>query len=643
MLVGGSIWAAQAMEGNATETRYVLAAAKTGTLVTSVSGTGQVEGEAEIDVNPEVSGTILEIAAWNGQRVAEGDVLAVLDSADAAKSVRDARLSLASAQLSLQKLEQSADALSMLQAQNALAQAERTLADLEDGPDAKERQDAENAVAQAQRNLEQAQRNLEETSLGADQDLSSASEEGYNSVTQAFTELSSVMADLSDIMGTESDEREYVGYYDLLAGSLYTDSLVENYDAAEDSYDAAWNAYRVSDHDSDTDAKVETIDLTLVACKDISNALNDAQTLLNKIQEEGYANSAIRDHIDDLIALVPADIATMNGYISSLQSAADTIKQTDVSAPYSVADAEDAVENAMLALTVAEDDLADLLDGAEADDVADARENVEEKRQQLADLEAGTDALELKSQRLSVQERQNSLNDALEEYAKYVVRAPISGTVASVGVYRGQSASSGTSIATIVADQLVASIALNEVDVASVDVGDKVTATFDAIEDLALTGSVAEIDSIGTVSSGVVSYGVLVRFDMQDERVRSGMSVSAVVATDVLQNAVIVPSSAVKAAGGTSYVEVLDGVDASAVSAQGVTSDTAPRRVAVEVGMSNDTETEIISGLTDGEYVVTRTIAGSEASTTKATSSSSSAASLLGGTGTGGPPGEMPH
>ena len=630
------------MGGDAVQTRYVVVAAKTGTLVTSVSGTGQMEGEAEIDVNPEVAGTILEIDVANGQHVAEGDVLAVLDSADAAKSVRDARLSLASAELSLQKLEQSADALSILQAQNALAQAERALADLEDGPDAKEKQDAENTVAQAQRNLDQAQRSLDETSLGADQDLSSASEEGYNAVAQAFTELSSVMADLSDLMGTEFDEQEYVGYYDLLAGSFYADGLVEDYEAAENSYDAAWNAYRVSDHDSNTDAKIEIIDLTLTACKDVSNALNDAETLLNKIQEEGYATSAIRDHIDNLIALVPVDIVTINSHMSSLQSAADTIEQTDISAPYGVADAEDAVENATLALAVAQDDLVDLLDGADPDDVADARESVAEKQQELADLKAGTDALELESEQLSVQERQNSLSDALEEYAKYVVRTPISGIVASVDAYRGQSASSGTAVATIVADQLVASITLNEVDVASVDVGDKVTATFDAIEDLTLTGSVAEIDSIGTVSSGVVSYGVLVRFDVQDGRVLSGMSVSAVIATDVAQDALIVPSSAVKSVGDVSYVEVLDGVDSATVSPLGVASDSGPRHVLVEMGISNDTETQILSGLDGGEYVVTRTVSSATESASKTASSPSSAASLLGG-GAGGPPGGMPR
>ena len=44
---------------------------------------------------------------------------------------------------------------------------------------------------------------------------------------------------------------------------------------------------------------------------------------------------------------------------------------------------------------------------------------------------------------------------------------------------------------------------------------------------------VAEIDTIGTVSQGVVTYNVKIGLDTQDERVKSGMSVSAVIVLNV--------------------------------------------------------------------------------------------------------------
>ena len=92
---------------------------------------------------------------------------------------------------------------------------------------------------------------------------------------------------------------------------------------------------------------------------------------------------------------------------------------------------------------------------------------------------------------------------------------------------------------------------------AKVKVGQKVTLTFDAIEDLSITGEVAEIDTLGTVSQGVVNYAVKIVFDTQDERVKSGMSVSAAIITDVKQDVLLVPNAAVKS-NDEQYVEVLE-------------------------------------------------------------------------------------
>ena len=65
-------------------------------------------------------------------------------------------------------------------------------------------------------------------------------------------------------------------------------------------------------------------------------------------------------------------------------------------------------------------------------------------------------------------------------------------------------------------------------------------------------------------------------------------------------------------------------------SSQGVTSDIPPRQQVVQIGISNDTETEIISGLKEGDQIIIRTVTASAAkpATTQAPS--------LFGTGGGG-------
>src|SRR3989339_678686 len=614
LLLGGGILIVRAFSTDTAQARYVLEVAEKGTLTTNVSGTGQVQGEAEIEVKPEVSGKVVQLVAKNGQQLEEGDIIAVLDAKDAQKSVRDARISLESAQIAYEKLMADPDTLSLLQAENALAQAERSLSDLENSPTDDELDDAQDEIDNAQRSLEQAERNLTKIQTSAEQDLESASENGYNAVAEAFADITSLMTDLSDFIGTEQSEEEYIGYYNLMASSSYSDDVLSDYETAQSSYDNTWFVFQNSSRDSGTDDKTEVITLTLQVAEDISDTLNSAQILLNRIEDNGYESSAIADHINEMMTAIPADVVATNGIISSLQSSANTIEETDLSAPNSIADAEDTVEEAEISLVTAQENYEDVADGADEDEIAEAKETVAEREQQLADLSVDTDSLDVRSQELSLESAQNKYNDALEDLAEYTVRAPISGTLASVSLHVGETESSGSALAIVVADQFTAQMTLNEVDVAKVSIDDRVTLTFDAIEDLTTTGRIVQIDTIGTVSQGVVSYNVLIALDTEDERVLSGMSTNISIITNIRQNVVVISNSAVKSSGDSFYVEVFDGVMETA-EMQGVTSNTPPRQVTVEVGLSSDTQTEIVSGLNAGEYVITRTVTNTTTST----------------------------
>ena len=264
-----------------------------------------------------------------------------------------------------------------------------------------------------------------------------------------------------------------------------------------------------------------------------------------------------------------------------------------------------------------------------ANDVAD----VPEKAASLKKLQDGADPLDVQSSQLDVTERQNALQDAKDTLDDNYIRAPFSGTLSKVDVNQGDSASSGSAIATIIANEQVADITLNEVDASKVKIGDNVTLTFDAIDGLTIAGKVAELDTVGTVTQGVVNYTATISFDSSDARIKSGMSVSASIITDIHADVLTVPTSAVKTSAAGSYVLVFDtppvGADSTAATTKGVPSDVPPTQVPVETGLSDDTNIEITSGLTEGEQIVTRTIVPSSTTTT------TSAPSLLGG-GTGG-------
>lgn len=218
--------------------------------------------------------------------------------------------------------------------------------------------------------------------------------------------------------------------------------------------------------------------------------------------------------------------------------------------------------------------------------------------------------LDIESQKLTVAQREN-------DYSDYFIRAPFGGTIGKLSVMMSDTISAGSSIGTFVTNQKLAEITLNEVDISKVKVGQKATLTFDAIEDFSLTGTVAEVDTVGTVSSGVVSYGVKISFDTQDSRVLPGMSVSASVATDVKQDVLVVPNSAIKTTNGVSTVSLapIETALTDDGAAVGVTIVGATSTQVVTVGTADDTNTEILTGLKEGDKVIIKTIVASATKT----------------------------
>lgn len=231
--------------------------------------------------------------------------------------------------------------------------------------------------------------------------------------------------------------------------------------------------------------------------------------------------------------------------------------------------------------------------------------------------------------KLNVETSTASYRNQLKIAGERRVLAPISGTVNAINIKNGDdlsrlSSGNNASAAPIVIGDLStlqAQVQVNEVDIASLSLGQKATLTFDALNGLSLIGQVEKLDALGTLSQGVVTYNVTIGFDSLDSHLRPGMSVTAAIVTAVRQDVVTVPSNAVKTQNGTTYVETLVGQ--------------TPRRHTVEVGISNGTDTEIISGINADDTVITQTILSS--ASTPASSSQNSGLRLpgLGGGGAG--------
>lgn len=227
------------------------------------------------------------------------------------------------------------------------------------------------------------------------------------------------------------------------------------------------------------------------------------------------------------------------------------------------------------------------------------------------DKEAAQSKVE--SAKSSLQSSLVSLNYQKKQATKRNVTSPIDGTVNAVNIKNGDdlsklSSGSSRQVPIIIGDlgTLKAQVQVNEVDIPNASIGQKAMLTFSAIDGLSVSGKVEKMDSLGTLSSGVVTYNVTIGFDTLDHRIKPGMSASASIITGVKQDVILIPNSAVKTQGDVSYIEIL--------------VNQTPQQKPVEIGMSNNTDTEIIRGVAVGDTIVTQTII----SGTSATSSTSS-------------------
>jgi len=512
LIVIGSYFTYHNLTKGKNAVRYVTAAVEKGTVVVSVSGSGQVSASNQVDIKSKASGNVVNLEVTDGQDVKAGKLIAQLDQTDAQKTVRDAEISLQTAKISLE------------QAKNS-------------------------------------ENDLENT-------LKKTYEDGFNTVGKTLSDSADIMNNLHDILF--SDTIAGSNQWNLDVFLSYAEPSANNqsnsiesgnniyynsYHKAKDSYEKNFADYKPVSRSSDQATIKSLIDETYETTSFISETIKNTHNLVQLYKDKKLQSSSTIN-------------SNINTYLTNLDSYRDKIN-TDL---INLLTTKNTIEN-----------------------------------------NAGIDPLNIQSKEYAVEQSENKLSDAKEALLDYSIYAPFDGIISAVSIKEGDSASAGTAIATLITNQQIAEISLNEVDAAKVKIGQKATLTFDALPGLSITGKVSEIDIIGTVSQGVVSYNVKIVLDTQDENVKPGMSVTADIITDIKQDVLVVSNNAIKSQGNSKYVELVENSDNKkqqllSNNNSGITLPVLPKQQSVETGLSDDSYTEIVSGLKEGDIVVTSTI-----------------------------------
>src|SRR3989344_2987496 len=230
-------WGYNKLTSTAGYARYITAKVQKGSIVASVSGSGQVSALSQVDIKAKVSGDVFYLPKQNGDMVSQGTLIAQLDTKDMQKSVRDAEINLESSKISLDKLK------------------------------------------------------IEKSKENMNADLAKSYDDGFNIVSSVFLDLPGIMTGLKDIFfkSNSGTGQWNVDWYqgqvinsDLEKVVIFKQNFIDSYNTALKAYNATIEMLIL-----------QTYDTTKLISDTIKNANNYVDFVNSSIQKNNADTPAI--------------------------------------------------------------------------------------------------------------------------------------------------------------------------------------------------------------------------------------------------------------------------------------------------------------------------------------------------------------
>jgi len=217
-----------------------------------------------------------------------------------------------------------------------------------------------------------------------------------------------------------------------------------------------------------------------------------------------------------------------------------------------------------------------------------------ERSKKLAAM--GAEALQqLDTDRTNYLTAQATYDNNVSQLGYYVITSPVNGMVVGTPTPAGETIVQGISAAQsllTIADMSKMQIKalIDETDIGKVKMGQQVSFTVDAHADKTFTGKVTSISRSATTSSNVVYYPVYIQVDAPEDLLFPTMTARVILTVGERKNVLVVPLAAIKEENGQKSVEVM--VNGKVQS------------IAVNIGLKDDENVEILSGLSEADQIV---------------------------------------
>ncbi len=611
------------IKGKKPKEQYSTADVVSGSLIQTVNETGTVKPIQELSLGFMSSGKISSIDVKVGDEVVAGASLISLDKEALELKKKEAEAGLMIANATLSKIRAGASyetvAVSRSQMDQALASEVSASTDLE-----KVKQTTAENVLQAEKTLadlessdSSTQTSQEQAVYSAQTALDNAKKSGQKSIDNSRDSLLLILSDK------------------ILAGKIALDNL--NTILEDDNAKNVLGVKNSSLLPSTKESRLNALDLIAGAEADVATAKKTQSTfdidkagqsvgtfLLKTGQSLNYAyalleatitsSSFSQTKLDSYKTLVSSQNTQISAAASTVENYLQAFNNAQLSYGTTVATAEETLRQAKVnldsAITTARNNLrnirlaADQQISSAKSRLDSAKKSVDLARAQLNNISAPARSQDVTLAEAQVSQANSSLENIEKQITDSVLTAPLNGVITQIAYEVGEQFSPAQPAIKMLADgDFEIEVDISESDINKIKVGDETEITLDAFSsDTSFPGMVSFIEPAQTLIQDVVYYKVKVAFSDLDKiktdlatrglSFKSGMTADIVITTDKRDNVLQVPARAIIEKDGNKIVR-LD-------TAAGV------KEVIVETGLrGNDGLTEITSGLTAGEKVIT--------------------------------------
>ena len=622
ILAGGFFFQAKGASKDQTETTVQSAEAKTGTISTTVEGTGSVSNGATTDVVVPTGIKVKEVLVENGDTVEEGQVLATLDEASIASELLEVKENIESVEDEIDDLSNDAGTEGTTEYLEAkvlngeleeLQEAETTLTSLLETQTIT----ATCAGTVSSINVE-ADTEITKSSGSSGSSSSESSSSGSSSGSSASAGTTGVSTGAAESTGNNSSDStsssdstlsdtSTTGSYSLMFLSAQTgSSAVYTTTAADDtstqsSQSSEGTAVQTAEvSTTDTTEKITSVDLDVTAPK---TGAKPQDTIEETDQYTGTISWNCSSDAFEAGTSYTADIrlTAKDGYVFSAKILPE-IKGADVTFEVRENDAGQSVLRIKAKFSKT---------SSKTENSNNSNNNSNNNNSNNGNTSGSSVSSETSGSGSGTTGNASGVtgNTSGESGNE-------SGTSGSVGSSSGGTSSGGTSadasgdtsdsgstvtsqysacetVAFSIAsdDKATVSINVDELDITSVKTGQTAKITLDAIEGEEFEGTITSVSSEASSGSSSAKYPVEITFDKTDD-MRIGMTASASISIDEAEDAVLIPVDALQEKGGKTFVYTKKDSDGNLSG-----------EVEVETGLSNGNKVEITSGLDSGDTV----------------------------------------